>query len=784
MSFPPRSPLPAVCASVLLICGLTLGQPPAASGDPGSAPVQQLTPKTSQPRTVDLGGDSRAIISGGPDHQVRALPDDAGRRPGLLLGDGPTGTTLQTPASRQRPQTLRGGAVPAPKTADDDLVEVRFDAIGRDGRQAPAHVSIFDVESGAVEAARPLPGDSSATCSSAEWADSNCILVPPGTYSMMAFVSTQPAGEPSTVKGHSTQSVALVGDPERVVDGDDSITFDARRAKPIEVSTPGNRTDINAGGAVQFGYTRTAADGTPMRRDLNPGALLEHTFYLQPTDAVRIGELGTFSRVRLAAPDIEINAPGLRLEPEYYRAAWFSDLDRNFPTFDGRSRVRVADVGHAAENDLAGLDLNGAIAVAERTDELSVAEQSNAAADAGAELVIIHNDGPGDNADPNGTGVRLQVPTLRLSRMDGTALKQRDEVVVRGEHASPYLYDLVITEDGKIPEDLSYRYPRSELSTQLRTFHGQPSIPSTYSETAYQYQPGDEFSISTMFPLRDGPRTRVEYRIPDPDTRWTYAMATPESRYNALFPHPPLLPMLISNPEISAYRPHRVVAEPIGIAPITAAPALPIQRSGDQLRVSINAFSDAAGNRGRGYSSDSGMKTLLQVHADDELIAETEHLPDGVVALPSGESKVAISFSTENPQDWTQLSTSTDVRWTFPSSSTPGNEISTAPIILADYDVDLDQRNRMRQQQGQPATVDVQLTRQPGADSAPITGVSLDVSYDGGQTWKPAEIRSAGSGYRATLPPGQGNASLRLQATDRAGSTLEQTTIDAFARTG
>ncbi|MCP6571111.1 hypothetical protein NL494_28485, partial [Klebsiella pneumoniae] len=73
--------------------------------------------------------------------------------------------------------------------------------------------------------------------------------------------------------------------------------------------------------------------------------------------------------------------------------------------------------------------------------------------------------------------------------------------------------------------------------------------------------------------------------------------------------------MQLSDPDLTSYRPHQRVRESIGIAPITAAPAVPVERSGDRLRVSINAFSDAAGNRGRGYTSDSGMQTLLQVRA-------------------------------------------------------------------------------------------------------------------------------------------------------------------------
>lgn len=769
--------------SAALCLGLAAaGQLPHAIGSPAA---DRLTAPDGQagPAVVRLGdGNSARLTPTGEGRQVvEALPRTDGSTPGLILGTSDTGTTVQA-TEGDAPPTVIEGSAPRSAMSTGELVELRFDAIGRDGRKAVAFVSVYDVETGAVQSFRRLPGDPEAECTGATYEESSCLLVPPGTYSVMAFVNTNPAGDPSTEQQRTAQSVSLVGDPELEVSQGRSYTFDARLAEPVEVRTPGDRTSVSRDGAMQVGYSRTAANGQAISRLMRPTSLLEETFYLQPTAPVTVGEMETLTRLRLEAPDIEMSAPGLEVSPEYYDPVWFSDVSSDFPVYDGQERLRVVDVGQATAEDLAGKDLDGAIAVAEPLGELSVAEQSNNAAAAGAELVAIHNDGPGDNDDPNGTGTKLQVPTVRLSQAEGLALKALPlgvRVGVRGESASPYVYDLVIKEHGGIPADLSYAFTRDELAQQVRELHGQPTIGSTFSEAAYQYQPGDTFAISTMFPFRGGARTRVEYRLPDPDTRWTYAVATPETRYNALFPEAPLLRMLLSDPGLTAYTTTDRITKPVGTAPITAGPNpfRPIQRSGDRMRVAIDGFVDADGNHGTSYSTDSGMSTLLQIRADGVLVGETDNLPSGIAALPAGEQRVEVSFVADNPQAWNQLSTHTETVWSFTSRTVPEGQVVTEPVILVDYDAAVDLRNRLALRDG----LSVNLSHVSGSTDAPISEVTVEASYDDGRTWLPTTVTAEGGGrHHVELPPGSGFVSLRLHAADTAGSELDQTIVRAL----
>jgi len=770
--------------ATILSAGLALAGQSSFADDPTGFTRGAASAGPSRPTVVEMGGGDRVgltPVDGVERTVLEPLPRPDGTTPGLIVSTDGGATTVQATDSDSAP-TLVAGTMPEAAEAADDLVELRFETLGRDGRPAIAHVNVFDVETGAVSAYRTVPGNPAAPCTSSS---APCILLPPGTYSLMALVTTMPADRPSAVKELMIQNLSLVGDPEVNVSEDRTVTFDAREAERVEVRTPGDRTEVAPGGAMELGYSRTAANGRSINVLQRPPMSLDESFYQQPTAPVTVGDFESRTRLRLEAPDIElIAAGGDALHPDYYDRVWFSDISSQFPVYDGLDRLRVVDVGQATASDLTGRDLSGAIAVAERSDALSVADQSNAAARTGAELVAIYNDGPGDNGDPNGTGSMLEVPTVRLARAEGLALLEAqpgDRVTVRGESVTPYVYDLVLQEEGGIPEDLAYTArtgAAGNLSTQVREFHGQPSKPSAFSEAAYAWHPGDTFSMSTFFPLRGGAQTRTEHRIADPDVRWSFSSTTPESTYNTLFPRPELMRMQLQDLGSHAFAPGETVRRPVGAAPITAAPnpAVPIERSGDRMRLNISGFVDADGNFGRSYSDDSGMRTLLQIRADGMLIGETTAEPRGTAVLPPGESRMSISFTSDNPQSWAELSTHTDTRWTFDSEPVPAGQVVAQPVIVADYDVDVDLRNRAW---GRELGLD--LGYRDGADAAAIRDVTMEASYDDGETWRAAIVQAGGDGgHHVVLPPGHGYVSLRVHAADDRGSALDQRIIRAW----
>jgi hypothetical protein len=776
----PRS-TPHLLGAATLCAGLVLVGPTSYADE------NRLVPDDSSTSAViQLGGPDRVLATPVDDSrsilQPLARPD--GTTPGLLVTTVDGATTVESTESDAGPALVSGSLPKAAATDADDLVELRFEAVGRDGRAAIAHLNVFDVATGGFSAYRTLPADPEAECTSTPSSSAGCILVPRGTYSLMALVTTMPKGTPSTEHGVTIQNLSLVGDAEVPVFQDRTFTFDARKATEVEVVTPNHPTKVNTDGNLELGYTRTASSGKSISVVQHPTLMLDRTFYQQPTPPVRMGELQTRARLRLEAPDIELSAPRVgTLHPEYYDRVWFSEVSSQFPVYDGRAELRVVDVGHATAKDLAGKNLRGALALVERSDHISVADQSNGAAESGAGLVAIYNDGPGDNGDPGATVAMLEVPTLRLTRAEGRQLRDlrpRDRLTVQGESVTPYVYDLLLKEDGGIRDRLTHTVRtggRANVSTQVREFHGQPTKGSTYSEVGYPWQPGETASFSRFFPVRGGAQVRKEYRIADPETRWSLATTTPEMTYNALWPNEPLLNMSLRDPNPRTYSAGERDVLPMAAAPISAEPdpLTPIERSGDRMRVNISGFVDADGNIGTSYT-DGDMSTLFQVRADDTLIAETTASPRGIAALPAGDSRVAISFTADNPQSWNELSTHTDTTWTFDSKAVPEGEVERQPVIVADYDVEVDLRNRANGR-----NVDLNLSYVNGAKAGAIGDVTVRASYDDGRTWRDATVRQGPDGQHwLVLPPGRGYVSLELHAADDAGSALDQRIIRAW----
>ncbi len=790
-----RAALAASCSALLVLLGTALLWPvqTAAAQDRARAEPQfQSASPSDATRIVDVGGGERVVVTTQDDGlaELSALPGRDGAVPGLITQRTEAGTSVQTTDPSSVPTLVQGERPTHLAAADDSEVPLHFKVVGRDGLPAEGYVTVFDLEHGATWTRQLDAGAGlGARCTRDTYSHVPCALVPPGSYSVMALVTTLPAEPPSIGVGRTLQNVALVGTPETTVDAERRVTFDARDAHRMTVRTPDRHTKVPFEGMLQLGYDRTAADGSEIHLDMHPSVLLDQHFYLQPTAQVSVGTFQTRTRVRLQAPDIEMSAPSLRtLHPEYVDSVWFADFDSDFPLVDGASRLRVVDVGRATHADLAGRRLHGALALVTHSDAVPIAEQSNRAAAHGASVVVIRNDGPGDIADPGGTGVMLRVPTIRLNRAEGRALARlprKERVRVKGEPASPYIYDLYLKEQGRIPDDVRYVARTQDLAAQVLEVHGQPTLGSTFGEAAYPFQPGDTMSISRVLPFRGDARSRVEYRLLDPDTRWRYMVTTPESAQNAMFPHPEVLQMTLLDSAYHVYDAPGQSTLPVGAAPVATGPNVgqPVRREGDSLQLAMETFVDQDGNHGAGYS-EGDYATHLEIRADGTLVGETDNFPAGVAELPAGESTVELHFTTDNRQPWTELSTHTDSTWTFPSTTAPDDQVVVEPLLIPDYDVGVDLRNRVHPDPGQPVSFDLRLGRPEGSVPAQVQTVRVDASYDDGATWQEATVVEQGQGWRVSLPPGTGLVSLRLRADDAAGSAIDQTVIRAFDVTG
>ncbi|TYB63962.1 S8 family serine peptidase [Nonomuraea sp. PA05] len=668
-------------------------------------------------------------------------------------------------------------------SVQEKRVELRVRGVARDGRTGRGGFTVLNLDEGTL-VGRVLPGDPAQPCTDAKYGSGTCLLVKPGTYSVLGHIFTMPATQDSTTGGKPLHE-SLVGDPELRITGNTEVVLDAREAVEVKIETPDHETKRNTGAAAALMWYRAGEQGTALRggTTITPGGQVEERLFVQPTRKVTKGTFVVSTRWRLKAPEIAFSTLGLKLNPEYVDPVQFSDFATEYPRLDGTRLLLAVDAGRGSAGELKGRDLRGKLAVIRRTEGVAVSAQSNAAAAAGAAMVAVYSDRPGSDVTTGGNGVKLAVPTVRLTHEEGLKLVERLRrlpvpIVAKGIVASPYVYDLLLREQGRVRDSLTY-VVRARSQARVETgYHSQLADDVTVNEARYVFEPWDNVSISTNHPMARTPRTRVDYVTPDPDLRWSTSAVTPERPYNNLWPHEDTVRVGVAAPEMRSYEAGERVSRTVFKQPLLPGvnPRNPLRREGDKLRVSMQGFVDAGGNYGEAYTSlfEHGLKTDFRLYQGDALLWQTNYLPAGSGTLAPEKASYRIEYDVANESPWAKLSTRTRGVWTFASQ----RGTAVIPLLVASFDAPVDLTNQARSR-----TLDVRVRHQEGADRSAIEDVSLEVSYDDGATWKPARLRDRGEGtYRATLDRARsGFVSLRLNASDVNGNTVTQEVIRAYA---
>ncbi|WP_433429840.1 S8 family peptidase [Nonomuraea sp. CA-141351] len=676
-------------------------------------------------------------------------------------------------------RTLLTGSV------DEKRVELRVRGIARDGRTGRGGFTVLNLDEGTL-VGRLLPGDPSQPCTDQKYGTGTCLLVKPGTYSVLGHIFTMPATQDSTTSGKPLNE-SLVGDPEMEITENTEVVLDARKAMEVKVETPDHKTKRNTGAAAALMWYRSSKTGTALRggTTISPGGQIEERLFVQPTRKVTKGTFTVATRWRLTAPEITLSTPGLNLDPQYVDPVQFSDFSTEYPRLDGTRLLLAVDAGRGSAEEIKARDLRGKLAVIRRTDSVPVSAQANAAAAAGAKLVAVYSDQPGADVTTGGNMVKLAVPTVRLTHEEGLKLVERLRrlpvpILATGIVASPYVYDLYLREKGRVRDSLTYTVRSKSLARIETGYHSQLSDDVTVNEARFVFEPWDTSSISTNHPMAKAPRTRTDYVTPDPELRWSTSAGTPERSYNNMWPHPDTPRISMSSPEFRPYEVGERVSRTLFKQPLLPGinPRNPVRREGDRLRVSMQGFVDADRNYGDAYTSqfEHGLKTDFRLYQGDTLLWQTNYLPSGSGVLSPDKATYRIEYAVANEAEWAKLSTRTKAVWTFGSERAAGTTV--VPLLLASFDAPVDLKN-----QAGSRRLGLSLYHQEGAEQSAVKDVSLEVSYDDGATWTKARLRDKGErAYETTLGRSpSGFVSLRLNASDVNGNTLSQEVIRAYA---
>ncbi|WP_157233020.1 S8 family peptidase [Kibdelosporangium phytohabitans] len=205
--------------------------------------------------------------------------------------------------------------------------------------------------------------------------------------------------------------------------------------------------------------------------------------------------------------------------------------------------------------------------------------------------------------------------------------------------------------------------------------------------------------------------------------------------------------------------------------PQTRSPWQYLVRSENTIVASIPLFGDSAGNAGSSVV-DSASTALYR---DGKKIGETTDPGYGEFDVPADTGNYTLT--TEAVRGGVaDVSTTVRAAWTFRSGPVGADPVRL-PLSTVRYTPALDATNSAPA--GESFIVPVSVQPQGGNQGAVPKTLSVDASFDGGQTWTATTV--VANVFAIVQHPNDATSvSLRAKATDRSGNTVEQTIVNAY----
>ncbi|MPZ54196.1 MAG: S8 family serine peptidase [Acidimicrobiia bacterium] len=348
-----------------------------------------------------------------------------------------------------------------------------------------------------------------------------------------------------------------------------------------------------------------------------------------------------------------------------------------------------------------------------------------------------------------------------------------------GEPATPYLYDLVFSHADGIPTDPGHT---AETESLARVDNGFASDSGDHiaGEIRHFWTPGLAISSAEFVPL-PMLAERVEYLVPGV-ARYQQSIFAQGTELGRMFE--PITEYAAGEQRDQTWHggPRRSGMREGGPFDISRV----VTRLADTLRMPLMEWADT--HPSHWSPGDTAVDTTaFRLFQDDELIFEDLGPPTGVPVSPDS-AVYRIEFDVARDAEWWTTSTQTSTAWTVHSERPPGPSFVVLPLVMVDYDADLDLRNTSphpRDRSG-PPVIEIQARHQAGADGPPIAGARLWTSYDDGETWRRRAGRGLGDGrFEFRLDARDplettGFVSLRVEAWDSNDNRIEQEIIRAW----
>lgn len=220
----------------------------------------------------------------------------------------------------------------------------------------------------------------------------------------------------------------------------------------------------------------------------------------------------------------------------------------------------------------------------------------------------------------------------------------------------------------------------------------------------------------------------------------------------------------------TSYKAGHRYAERWNLAPFWPDPQ--VRRGGDTLSVQPTLYADQAGGR---EGTSAYRRARVALYRDGQPVGESDRLDRTEFTVPAGRAGYRLTVEAE--RSFTELAKKTSTTWTFNSERSDVAE-GKLPLLSVRYAPPVDQHNRAPA--GQAVSIPVHVER--GGPGPALRSLTVEVSYDGGTTWR--QVRVDGQGDRRVAvvhhPAGGGLVSMRAKAIDADGGAVEQTIVNAY----
>ncbi|NGO74133.1 S8 family serine peptidase [Streptomyces sp. YC504] len=686
------------------------------------------------PGALTLGADTLTLPAGGSaDVDVTVTPDHAtaaGTYTGTITASG-DGVTAHATVALNREQPTR---------------QLKFKALMPDGSPATSAstITLRDLKDSGPPMSLRLGADGVATA-----------RVKPGRY---------------TVFGHLRKDSDFVtfGLPDIEVDEQDvSLSVDGRDARPIEARTP-RRSELRSL-TLSVGR-KSATQSTGASSTYTLGRAGGHEWAL-PSAKPKDGTFGMNVNWTLQSPPIVAKAqlPDTLMD---LKAESYSFSGR----FDGTRHLAAVDAGNGSAAEIAAADVKGKLVMVRRATTAEMYLVVARLTEAGAAAIMYVN-----TVDERLPGaVPSTLPVFGVPKSSGDLLaaalaKASVNVKLTGEANPSYLYGLVRGEVDGIPADQTFA-PDEDQFADIAVKNYSPAANPTDIVNSQDGWLGvsdlTQRGTGSFAPMSFG--TTQHVYVNAEGTKWQ-RVVLPGNGATMTSMVRPYAPGKTVTEEW--FKPVQRPTSPVDVhAPGTG---MTPSRNDQEMMVQIPVWASPDGHFYEGSSQAPGDVDEFRVYRDGELVGTAPYPYASITGLPAQSARYRFELDAKRTQPWWQASTETHTAWTFNSAKPADVEWHTLPLLHTDYDlagVQLDS--------SVAPLVDRKLTvsfRNADGTDSPLTKSSVEVSYDGGKTWQRpnAETTARAATVHLRAPRGAHSVSLRVKGENAAGSTIEQTVIDA-----